>query len=62
VPGQSRWGPPATVEDLSTFYQVYAKDIGDGNYYINVMLFSTIWRMVTGERGNLYKEMQMFNK
>lgn len=26
------------------------------------MQFSTIWRMVTGDRGNLFKEMQMFNK
>ena len=34
----------------------------DGQEYINVMLFSTIWRMVSMERGNLFKEMKMFNK
>jgi len=27
-----------------------------------VMQFSMIWRLVTGEKGNLYKEMQMFNR
>lgn len=32
------------------------------NRYINVMQFSTIFRLVTGEKGNLFKEMQTYNK
>eukprot|EP01035_Chromulina_nebulosa_P017325 gene17325-22867_t len=57
----SKWGPPASIEDLKGFYIFFVKKTADGEY-INVMQFSTIWRMVTGERGNLFKEMQMFNK
>ena len=26
------------------------------------MQFSTVWRLVTGEKGNLFQEMQMFNR
>jgi len=29
---------------------------------INAMQFSTIWRLITEEKGNLFKEMQMFKK
>lgn len=58
----SQWGPPATYEQLKQFFKFYAKRTEDGLVFINVMLFSTIWRMITGERGNLFKEMQMFNK
>ena len=58
----SKWGPPADAKDLRTFYDFYVKRAEDGTEYINVMQFSTIWRMVTGERGNLFKEMQTFNK
>jgi Ca2+-binding EF-hand superfamily protein len=32
-----------------------------GEPYINVMNFCTIWRMITGNRGNLMEEMQIFN-
>jgi hypothetical protein len=34
----------------------------DLGYFINVMQFSSLWRIATGERGNLFKEMQMFNQ
>ena len=30
--------------------------------FINAMKFSSIWRMITGERGNLFKEMQMYKR
>ena len=30
--------------------------------YINAMQFSSIWRMITGEKGNLFKEMQMYKR
>jgi len=29
---------------------------------LNVMQFSTIWRLLTGDKGNLFKEMQIFHK
>ena len=34
----------------------------NGVAFINVMQFSTILRIATAEKGNLFKEMQMFNK
>lgn len=30
--------------------------------YINVMKFCEIWRIVTGDSTNMFKEMQIFNK
>lgn len=53
---------PASEEDVRKLFQFYAKDDGGSSSYINVMQFSMIWRLVTGEKGNLYKEMQMFNR
>lgn len=43
----------------------YAKRMDENpelGYFINVMQFSSLWRIATGERGNLFKEMQMFNQ
>jgi hypothetical protein len=33
---------------------------GDGGGFINAMQFSSLWRVLTEEKGNLYREMQMF--
>ena len=30
--------------------------------FINAMQFSSIWRLITGEKGNLFKEMQMYKR
>lgn len=44
-------------------FHFYVKKTTDGGVgFINVMQFSTIYRIVTKEKGNLYKEMQIFNK
>jgi hypothetical protein len=34
----------------------------NGQATINAMQFSSSFRLITGERGNLYKEMQMFKR
>ena len=35
---------------------------GGGGGFINAMQFSSIWRLITEEKGNLFKEMQMFKR
>ena len=50
------------MEELRLLFQTYVKRSNEGADYINVMQFSSIYRLVTGEKGNLYSEMQMFNK
>lgn len=50
-------------EQLHAVFHSYAKDVGTaGHPTLNVMQFSTIWRMITGERGNLFQEMKIFNQ
>ena len=51
-----------TDEQLNTIFNSYAKESGTVDYpTLNVMQFSTIWRLITGERGNLFQEMKIFN-
>jgi Ca2+-binding EF-hand superfamily protein len=51
-----------TAEDLiRSIFQRYAKVDDEGKSYMNVMLFSKVWREVTGEQGNVYNEMKNFN-
>ena len=52
----------ASELDLAKVFSFYVKTSDGGEKFINVMNFCTIWRMVTGEKGNLMVEMQMFNK
>jgi hypothetical protein len=52
----------ASETDLAKVFSFYIKVSDTGERFINVMNFCTIWRMVTGEKGNLMVEMQMFNK
>jgi len=54
--------PPATEEDLIKVFSFYVKISDAGERFINVMNFCTIWRMVTGQKGNLMLEMQIFNQ
>lgn len=48
--------------NIAKLYESYVKVTDEGRKYINVMQFSTVWRLVTGEKGNLFQEMQMFNR
>lgn len=50
-------------EQLNSVFHAYAKESGTADYpTLNVMQFSTIWRLITGERGNLFQEMKIFNQ
>ena len=61
-PDPEEVGVCADEEDLGTIFNFYKKQNDEGGEdFINVMNFCTIWRMVTGEKGNLMREMQVFN-
>jgi hypothetical protein len=49
-------------DQLARCFNSYARRVDDRPPSLNPMQFSTIWRMITGEKGNLFKEMQMFQK
>lgn len=51
-----------TDEQLARCFHSYARRVDDNEPSLNPMQFSTIWRLITGEKGNLFKEMQMFQK
>ena len=55
--------PEITDEQLDKVFLSYAK-LTEPNTYktLNVMQFSTIWRLITGVRGNLFQEMKIFNQ
>jgi hypothetical protein len=58
----------ASEDDIHKVFCVYGLkskecyEEGVGDRTINTMQFSTMWRMITGVKGNLFKEMQMFKK
>ena len=52
---------PATVDDLKTVFKIFTNKMTYGESIKPIQL-STIWRLVTGEKGNLFKEMQLFSK
>jgi hypothetical protein len=49
-------------EQISRCFHSYARRVDGREPSLNPMQFSTIWRLITGERGNLFKEMSMFQK
>ncbi len=55
-----------TDEDLMKVFNTYAshhaEDVEGGKASLKPLQFSSIWRLISGEKGNLYKEMQMFKK
>jgi hypothetical protein len=51
-----------TDEQISRCFNSYARRVDGRDPSLNPMQFSTIWRLITGEKGNLFKEMQMFQK
>ena len=64
-------GDEATEDDLREIFRMYvgrrrrksaayARSQGSEESFINPMQFSLLWRQITGERGNLFREMQMF--
>lgn len=55
----------ASAEDLRLVFSMYgtkASEDGEQPGFINAMQFSNIWRLITEEKGNLFKEMQNFKK
>ena len=53
--------PLVSREEIRQVFLENAKIGADGKQYINVMQFSGLWRRASGQKGNLFKEMQMFN-
>jgi hypothetical protein len=49
-------------EQISRCFHSYARRVDGREPSLNPMQFSTIWRLITGEKGNLFKEMSMFQK
>ncbi len=55
--------PEITDEQIDRVFHAYAKVTGTVSFpTLNVMQFSTIWRLITGVRGNLFQEMKIFNQ
>ncbi len=58
----------ANDDDIRRVFNSYAKSLSDaegaqlGIPFLNPMQFVAILRLVTGQKSNLYKEMQMFKK
>jgi hypothetical protein len=48
-------------EEFERLFYSYARQ-SNGVFTLNPMMFSTIWRLITGEKGNLFKEMSTFQK
>eukprot|EP00602_Paraphysomonas_sp_CaronLab_P002567 CAMPEP_0185019052 /NCGR_PEP_ID=MMETSP1103-20130426/1667_1 /TAXON_ID=36769 /ORGANISM="Paraphysomonas bandaiensis, Strain Caron Lab Isolate" /LENGTH=968 /DNA_ID=CAMNT_0027549131 /DNA_START=36 /DNA_END=2942 /DNA_ORIENTATION=- len=55
-------GSITTDEQLERCFHSYARRVDGNEPSLNPMQFSTIFRLITGEKGNLFKEMQMFQK
>jgi hypothetical protein len=51
-----------TEDQMRRCFDSYARKVDDNEASLNPMQFSTILRLITGEKGNLFKEMQMFQK
>ena len=51
-----------TEDQMQRCFNSYARRVEGAEPSLNPMQFSTIWRLITGEKGNLFKEMQMFQK
>ncbi len=52
-----------TDEQLDRVFYAYAKNTASLAYpTINAIQFSSIWRLITANRGNLFQEMKIFNQ
>lgn len=47
-------------EDIAKVFNAYSRRSTTGT--IMPKQFSTIWRMLTGDKGNLFQEMELFHK
>ena len=52
---------PATENELKNLFLSTSSQLGSKGM-LNAIQLSTIWRLVTGEKGNLFKEMKLFQK
>jgi len=52
---------PATEKELKELFQSFDKELKCSGTMLPVHL-SNIWRLVTGEKGNLFKEMKLFQR
>ena len=52
---------PATELELRQLFRSFTNNMGNSGS-LNAIQLSNIWRLVTGEKGNLYKEMKLFQK
>lgn len=62
-------GPPSiphaldkVESDIRRVFRSYAKEGEDGLLFVNSIIFSRIYRQVTGQKGNIYNEMKYFKQ
>mmetsp|Transcript_14187 Transcript_14187/g.26565 ORF Transcript_14187/g.26565 Transcript_14187/m.26565 type:complete len:1074 (+) Transcript_14187:43-3264(+) len=55
---------PITVSDneMISIYKSYCRRNAIGAEGVNALQFSVVWRLVSGEKGNLFREMQIFHR
>jgi hypothetical protein len=55
---------PITVTDaqMTSIYNSYCRGNKIGIEGLTALQFSSMWRLVSGEKGNLFREMQMFQR
>jgi hypothetical protein len=55
---------PITVTDdeMISIYKSYCRGNSIGSEGVNALQFSVVWRLVSGEKGNLFREMQIFHR
>eukprot|EP00602_Paraphysomonas_sp_CaronLab_P002046 CAMPEP_0185025022 /NCGR_PEP_ID=MMETSP1103-20130426/8142_1 /TAXON_ID=36769 /ORGANISM="Paraphysomonas bandaiensis, Strain Caron Lab Isolate" /LENGTH=1076 /DNA_ID=CAMNT_0027558133 /DNA_START=70 /DNA_END=3300 /DNA_ORIENTATION=- len=51
-----------TPAEMASIFNAYSRVDPSGKRVIQPLHFSTIWRLVSADKGNLFKEMQMFQK
>lgn len=51
-----------TDDEMAQIYKAYCRKNDIGVEGLNAMQFSTVWRLVSEEKGNLFREMQMFQR
>lgn len=55
---------PITVtdEEMISIYKSYCRGSQIGSEGVNALQFSVVWRLVSEEKGNLFREMQIFHR
>jgi hypothetical protein len=52
----------ATEAEMSSIYKSYCRGNNIGSEGLTALQFSAVWRLLSGEKGNLFREMQMFQR